>query len=234
MTIWSILYKVWYVSTFITYKENPVLKRDHTIFQFETLHDDVSYETHRLAVILALFSVNKYKQSLRSPIRIGYENDYKEIPLSKVMNLFHIKFCYAILHDKDKSLFPIKDEDRFNKLQVASEEREEGDEYPNKDIYDLESASICPTIEEVFVPFVEYLFATGTKSDYNLKKMEPLYYGQEDITSIYFWKSSRNGWAPGFFNASFSWFYTLLMASCYYSKQQVLVVSKIVNRDPVF
>jgi hypothetical protein len=50
-------------------------------------------------------------------VRIGYENNNKEIPLSRL--------CYALLHCQEESLFPLDPEDIYFKEELDFDDRDE-------------------------------------------------------------------------------------------------------------
>lgn len=79
---------------------------------------------------------------------------------------------------------------------------------------------VSPDINGPFEPFVYYLKVQGTKL---ISKQEPTYR----------WKTDETGWAPGFYNASFNWFYHLTIDSVYNEQENSITVSQTQAREMV-
>ena len=102
-----------------------------------------------------------------------------------------------------------------------------------------------------FVPFVYYTHLEGrlkTLSDiqsnthrhFCYEHQKPLEINMEmvgnesDIDSIYEWNSDERGWAPGFWNAGFQWFYYVDFVSFYDKAKQQIVVAKVESHEGVY
>lgn len=79
---------------------------------------------------------------------------------------------------------------------------------------------VSPYIEGPFKPFMFYLKVRGLKI-------------QKAKQNFYRWRTDESGWAPGFFNASFGWFYHLTLDSSYNYKDQAITVTKSTARELV-
>jgi hypothetical protein len=112
------------------------------------------------------------------------------------------QFCYSMLHGTDDQYYTV----------------EEGEDVEN-------TPAISPHIHGKFVPFVHYGKLQCKKGlEHNISN--EVFPDTSIFDSIYHFKrSAENGFAPGFFNASFGWWYFVSVYTAY-SKEGYIVAAK--------
>jgi hypothetical protein len=188
--------------------------------------DEVTYNTHKVAVLLSLLNMNQYIPHLDHLMKVGYTYNYTLMPLSKV--------CHALLTETERELFPI---DNSYERQTRKK---------------LKSVAVGPHVDGAMSPFCYYLYLLGKKTSIeNLKKdegIDPPYYlmpskfpidyerigDPADVESVYRFQTDEEGFSPGFFNASFRWFYHADFVSFYNRKTSEIIVAKIESIEGVF
>jgi len=133
---------------------------------------------------------------------------------------------YSDSDDYDPSIYEIlDDEDRAEAYSDAKQ---------------LRSVAVAPNTAGKFTPFVYYTYLKECKfgptvmEQQKSKKKKPRKKSHATNPLAYDFRSSENGWAPGFFNASFSWFYHARISTKYDKQSKLLTVALAETKEMVW
>ena len=194
----------------------------YTHMKLECHADKVTKRTHKLACILGLLNVNNYIPNLFDQIRVGYVDNSQVISLSQ--------FCYAVLEGTDDRWIiqaPLSDQSDDEETKSQSHngktKKLKRKKKSKGKISVSETVAISPDIEGEFTPFVHYLVL----GEAMYKATSNSLISNENYTSVRSFEETReDGFAPGFFNASFSWWYWVTCHTAYSEKGKYILAIK--------